>query len=357
MTQCVINLDAVRRNFQVVKSNTNSKICAIIKADAYGHGLIKTARALSQADCFGVARTNEALWLREAGIKNDILLMGGFEDEKTLKELIRNNIILSIHSFDELKLLKSIATDAQIRVHIKIDSGMHRLGISDKNVLRNLLDDIAQTKNIKCEALYTHYATSDCDASFLDEQYNCFIDLIKDYKFLKHSANSAAIFQGKKYHMDMVRAGIVLYGYINNPQLKTFDGKTVKDIIEPAMSVYADIVQIKTLQPGDFVGYDKGYQAKKPRKIALISIGYGDGYPRFINKGYVLIKNKKCKILGKVCMDLTAVDVTNVHDISMKDKAEIFGKNIGADLVAEWNKTISYDILCSVTKRVNKIWV
>jgi alanine racemase len=359
LTHCIINLQAIKQNFRVIKSNTNSKICAIIKADAYGHGLIQTARALSEADCFGVARTDEALSLREANIKKDILLMGGFDDETTLKELIKNNIILSVHSCEELKILLSLAKkyDGIIRVHLKIDSGMHRLGISDKKTLENILNDISKTKNIKCEGLYTHYATSDCDILFLEEQYKSFCELTNNYKFLKHSANSAAIFQDKKYHMDMVRAGIALYGYINNPDLKTFDGKIIQNILKPAMSIYADIVQIKSLDAGEYIGYDKGYKTKRPAKIAVISVGYGDGYPRFVNKGYVFIKNKKCKILGKVCMDLTAVDVTQVENIAYKDKAEIFGKNIGANVVARWNKTISYDILSSITKRVNKIWV
>ncbi|HEY8419577.1 MAG TPA: alanine racemase [Clostridia bacterium] len=359
MTQCIINLDAIKHNFHVIKSNTNSKICAMIKADAYGHGLIQTASALNEADCFGVARINEALSLREANINNDILLMGGFDDETTLKELIKNNIILSIHSYEELKILLPLAQkyDALIRVHIKVDSGMHRLGISDKKTLNNILDEISKTKNIKCEGLYTHYATSDCDTLFLEEQYKNFCKLTNNYNYFKHSANSAAIFQDKKYHMDMVRAGIALYGYINNTNLKTFDKKNVQDILKPAMSVFADIVQIKSLDAGEFIGYDKGYQTTRPTKIAIISIGYGDGYPRFVNKGYVIIKNKKCKILGKVCMDLTAVDVSEVNNISYKDKVEIFGKNIGADTVARWNNTISYDILCSITKRVNKNWI
>ncbi|HEY8423681.1 MAG TPA: alanine racemase [Clostridia bacterium] len=359
MAHCIINLDAIRHNFQVVKSNIKSKICAVIKADAYGHGLVQTARALKDADCFGVARACEALALREANIKNDILLMGGFEDDYILKELIKNNVILSIHSEEELNILSSAVKDYsnKIRIHIKVDSGMRRLGVTDQKSLKNILKKIYESKNIQIESVYTHYATSDWDVSFLEEQYNNFLNLTADLKYPKHSANSAAIFQDKKYHMDMVRAGIILYGYINNPELTAFDGNKVRGLIKPAMSIYADILQIKTLEAGEYIGYDKGYQAKRPSKIAIISIGYGDGYPRLVNKGYVIIKNKKCKILGKVCMDLTAVDITDVPNVSYQDKAEILGKNIGADVVARWNKTISYDILCSGTKRIKKTWI
>ncbi|HHW89664.1 MAG TPA: alanine racemase, partial [Clostridiales bacterium] len=259
---------------------------------------------------------------------------------------------------EELKLLTELAKkhSGMIKIHIKIDSGMNRLGISDKVTLDKILSYISQTNNIKCDGIYTHYATSDSDIFYLEEQYNNFRKLTDTYNIKKHSANSAAIFQGKKYHMDMVRAGIMLYGYIDK-NLKTYDGQNVCDIIKPAMSIYADIAQIKSLDAGSYIGYDKAFKTQRHTKIAIISIGYGDGYPRLINKGYVIIKNKRCKILGKVCMDLMAVDVTNIKNISYNDKAEIFGKNIGADVVARWNKTICYDILCSVTKRVKKVWV
>ena len=358
MAYCVINLDAIKHNFNVLKSNTISKICAVIKADAYGHGLIKTAQALSGADCFGVARANEALILRDSKINNDILLMGSFENKATLKELIDQKIILTIHCYDELKLLTTLAKIHYgiIRVHIKVDSGMGRLGISDKDTLDKVINHLKELKNVKCEGVYTHYATSDSDISYLDKQYKNFCNLTDNLNLIKHSANSAAIFQGKKYHMDMVRSGIMLYGYIDK-KLKTYDGQKVCNIIKPAMSIYADIVQIKSLEAGAFIGYDKGFHILKPTKIAIISIGYGDGYPRLINTGYVIIKNKKCKILGKVCMDLTAVDITEVDNVTYKDKVEILGKNIGADTIARWNKTISYDILCSGTKRIKKVWI
>ena len=358
MTYCVIDINALKHNFKVLKANTASKICAVIKADAYGHGLIQTVRALAEADCFGVARANEAIALRDANINNDILLMGSFDDKATLKELIDNNIILTIHCYDELKLLTQLAKkhNGIIKTHLKIDSGMNRLGISDKETLDKIFNHISQIGNIKCDGIYTHYATSDSDVSYLEEQYNKFCKLTKTYKIKKHSANSAAVFQGKKYHMDMVRAGIMLYGYIDK-NLKTYDGQKVCDIIKPAMGVYADIVQIKSLDADSYIGYDKAYKTQRPFKIAIISIGYGDGYPRLVNTGHVIIKNKRCNILGKVCMDLMAVDITDVKNVSYKDKAEIFGKNLGADVVAEWNKTISYDILCSVTKRVKKIWI
>ena len=359
LIKAVINLKSIQHNFEILKTNTDSKICAVIKADAYGHGLVQVAKALTQADCFGVARPCEAFELRDAGISNDILILGGYDNQSNLNELINKNIIISIHSKDELKFLIKAAKnyDGRIRVHLKIDSGMHRLGIQNKKELIEILDSIALTQNIKSQGIYTHYSTSDSDSDYLQEQYRTFCDITDIINIKKHSANSAAIFCDKKYHMDMVRAGIMLYGYIGNDNIKTKDGKVLSKTLMPAMSITSDIVQIKTIDSGSFVGYDKGYKSDKTVKIAIISSGYGDGYPRLNNAGYVIINNKRCNILGKVCMDSTIVDITLAGKVTIKDKALILGENLGADVIARWNNTISYDILCAVKKRVQKEWI
>lgn len=357
LIKAVIDLKAIQHNFEVLKSNTNSKICAVIKADAYGHGLVQVAKALKSADCFGVARPCEALELREAGIINDILILGGYGNQLELTDLIKRNVIISIHSQEELKYLKKATTnfDGYVRVHLKVDSGMHRLGIQNQKELIGIFNDIKTSNNIIIESVYTHYSTSDSDLEYLQEQYKNFCMIIDQINIKKHSANSAAIFCDKKYHMDMVRPGIMLYGYIGNN--KTKDGKVLSKTLKKSMSIISNIIQIKTVDSGSFVGYDKGYKSDRAVKIAVISLGYGDGYPRLNNAGYVIINNKKCNILGKVCMDSTIVDISNVDKVSLKDKALILGENLGADVIARWNNTISYDILCAVTKRVQKEWI
>ncbi|HEY8390713.1 MAG TPA: alanine racemase [Clostridia bacterium] len=358
MLKAVINLKNIKHNFEIIKSQTKSKICAIIKADAYGHGLVQVAQALKSADCFGVARPCEAFELRDAGITNDILILGGFEISE-LDDLIKRNVIISVHSKEELKHLKKAAKgyDGNVRIHIKVDSGMNRLGVQDKQELISILNSISILKNIKCEAVYTHYSTSDSDTDYLQEQYNKFCYITDSINLKKHSANSAAIFCDDKYHMDMVRPGIMLYGYIGNKNLITKDGKTLSKILKPAMRITSNIIQIKSIESGSFIGYDKGYNADKKLKAAIISCGYGDGYPRLINNGYVIINNKKCKILGKVCMDSAIVDITDAGKVNLKDEVIILGEKLGADIIAEWNNTISYDILCAVTKRVKKEWL
>ncbi len=359
MIKAVVNLKHIQHNFNILKANTDSKICAVIKADAYGHGLTKTALALSHADCFGVARPCEALELRDADITKDILILGGYDNESELDELFKNNIIISIHSEEELRYIKKAAKRFQgnVRVHLKVDSGMHRLGIQSQKELINILNDISIIDNVRCEGIYTHYSTSDSDIEYLEQQYNNFNLITDGLNIERHSANSAAVFCNQKYHMDMVRAGILLYGYIGNDKLMTKDGKALSEILIPAMNITTDIIQLKTIDKGSFVGYDKGFITDKDLKIAIISLGYGDGYPRLNNAGYVIINKTKCRILGKVCMDSTIVDITQAGKVSPKDKVIVLGENLSAKTVAGWNNTISYDILCAITKRVKKEWI
>lgn len=353
-----INLNAIKHNYDVLSSITNAKICAVIKADAYGHGLVEVAKALNKSDYFGVARAEEALLLRKSNIKNKILLMDK-PQVKFAQKLIDNGITFTVHSLEDFNLLQSVSahSNKSFYIHIKIDSGMHRLGISDEKELQEIMNALDSSKNIIFESFYTHYATSDSDEEYLNEQYNNFCHLTAPYKSLKHSANSSAILIGQKYHMDMVRAGIMLYGYVDQNKNTTKNNYNAIENLKPAMTIKTDIMQIKMLDEGQFVGYGKGYMTKRKTKIAVISIGYGDGYPRLINQGYVIINNKQCNILGKVCMDLTAVDITDAGLVTLDDKAVILGEDLRANILANWNNTISYDILCGFTQRIKRIWI
>lgn len=349
--QIIINGETLKMNALAVKNYTKKPLCAIVKADAYGHNIEKTAKILDGiANYFGVAREQEALNLRAAKIVKPILLIGRAKDQY-LPELLHNNITLSIIEKDDIK--RFLKYDMPAKVHIKIDSGMHRLGISDKKTLTEIFDYSQTNKNLKIEGVYTHFGTADSDADYLRHQLKNFTKLtafIKERKneIMRHAANSAAIMHGKEYYFDMVRPGLMLYGYGHNENIA----------LSKSMSVFADIVQIKELKKGDYLGYDNSYCCPKNMTIAIISIGYGDGYPRLINKGYVMINNTPCNILGKVCMDLLTVDISHIKGtVSINDKAVIMDKKIDANTIASWSNTISYDILTGWTNRTEKKWV
>ena len=365
-----IDLDAIESNIKEIRriTNPNSKIMAVIKADAYGHGFFEMAEilALNGADCFAVATVEEALQIRRAGFEQDILILGGV-DESSLGDLIKNNITLTAYTYTFAKSVSDTALNINktAKIHIKLDTGMSRIGFvtgedNDEEIADEIIK-ISKLDNIFVEGIFSHFSTSDeKNEAYTRLQFSRFMkmcDLIEEKGLkipIKHIANSAAIMQYPEMHLDMVRPGIILYGLYPSDDV---DKNRLS--LTPAMTMKSVITHVKELPKGRGISYGKEYITDSTMKIATVPIGYADGYQRiFAREGHMLVKNQKVKILGRICMDQCMIDVTNVNNINTGDEVIIFTKDkITADSLAEWAGTINYEIVCMISKRIPRIYL
>lgn len=355
-TWAEIRLENIKNNYENIKNNTNAKVMCIIKADAYGHGIIKVAKTLSSAFYFGVATASEAMLLRENGIKNDILILGFCGQD--ISQIIENDITMTVFDLTTAenisKTAKSLGKIAKI--HIKIDTGMSRLGFLDSYDIK----PIFALDNIYVEGIYSHFCVAD-DLSRTDftlNQADIFKKIIKSLEDdgifikLKHICASSGILEHKDLHFDMVRAGILLYGYYPSK----FVSKHIK--ITPAMSVFCKVAQVKTLKKGQCVSYGLNFTATYDTKIAIVTIGYADGYSRLnSNCSFMLQNNAVCNVLGTVCMDMCMIEVNDFT--SPFDDILVFGieDNLNADTIANFTNTVSYEVLCNISARVLKKYI
>lgn len=365
-TECIIDLRKLICNYKNIKKHIGKKVLALVKADAYGHGLIQCAKALQDAhiDYLGTASLEEAVILRNANITCPILCVGPLplESEEMCVKYSIDQAISSVGEFNRIEhCCKNNNQNAFI--HIKIETGMHRTGIHCGNELDELLTKIKKSNFVKIKGVFTHFAESDSSSrNYTDFQAKEFlkaVDQIKNMGFddiIVHCANSGAILQYPEYTFDMVRAGIILYGYYPSTETKkSFN-------IEPVLSFKTNIVAINSVKKGESISYGCTFTAEKDMTVAVIPVGYGDGYKRIMsNKGHVLINGKKASITGRICMDMTMVDITEIPDVRIGDEVVLIGnqKNlqITADDLAEWSDTISYEIMLSITGRVLKKYV
>lgn len=358
-----IDLGAILHNLQKIRAIVGEKvrIMAVVKADAYGHGLVEVAKAISSHEdvYFGVSSLQEGVKLREAGIKNPIInLLSPLPED--IAEMLHWDII-PILTNGELaeRLNKESEKRGKIcRVHIKLDTGMGRLGIKPDSALR-FVQGLINYENIFVEGIYTHFASADSDIEFTKHQLNVFLGVLRNLDDigitlpLKHSANSSAILAFPASHLDMVRPGIVLYG-VNPSQNNTIS-------LLPAMSVKARVIQIKELPAGHSISYGRTYILSRDSKVAVVGIGYAQGFFRaFSNKGCVLINGKRAPILGTVCMDQCVVDVTECGEVSLGDEAVIMGRQ-GEEEISVWelanlSGTIPYEILTSFGHQLPRIY-
>lgn len=341
----------------------------MIKADAYGHGMVKTAKCLEEiCGYFGVARLSEALQLREEGISRNILVCAEYNGKNAV-DAAENNITLTVTNLNELKAYCSAIkkTKKTLFVHIKTDSGMNRLGVKSLAELDIMLDYLNQCSNIKLSGIYTHFA--DCtDIDFTNEQYSRFLKYVfrakREFKDITaHCASSAAIFSSSGYYLDMVRPGINLYGYCTGKALKA----GVK--LKPAMQVYSTVIAVKQAKQGESIGYCRNYTVNEDLYYAVISAGYGDGIKRSLsNRWSVYINGIKCDIAGNICMDtFMAVLPQNAgQKIKPGDKAVILSdkniynngdNNISFSACAQAAGTIEYEIITSFTSRAQRIYI
>ncbi|MCZ6116869.1 alanine racemase [Campylobacter ureolyticus] len=361
-----INLDNLKQNFLNLKKfvGDDIKFCALIKANAYGHGSVEIAKSYAEfgADYLAVARVNEGEELRKNGIELPILLLG-YSDE--VKKALLNNLELCVFNYKYATTINEIAKSLNLKakIHIKLDTGMARLGFvvrDEKSILETTLTclKISKLSNIEIIGVFTHFAKSDsADKSFTNLQLKRFNAQIYDFEKnglkipLKHVSNSAAILDIQTANLNMVRSGIVGFGFYPSDEVK----KSVD--LKPVMSLYAMISNIKILKPNTPISYGGVYITKDYEKIVTICIGYGDGFLREQNNPEVLINNVKCPVVGRICMDQCMVKVPFNMEVKVGEYATIFNEdNFNASNLARRCNTISYEILSLVASRVKRIY-
>lgn len=365
-----IKLDAVKNNVKNIRGllKDGVRLLAVIKADAYGHGAVEVAQSLlfdGGADYFGVATYGEAEQLRRAGINTPVLILGAvFDDEYA--ELVKDDITLTVFDFDTAKKLSDTAKNLgkTAKIHIKIDTGMARIGFLPSEDAVEEIIKISKLDGIEIEGMFSHFAKADeADKMPTRVQFEKFM-FIKN-ELLKrgikipicHICNSAGIIDFPEYHLDMVRSGIITYGYypsdfVNKDALK----------LESAMSFKSRVVHIKTVEKGTSVSYGGTFTAKEKMKIATVSAGYADGYSRLLsNKADVIINGVRCRVLGRVCMDQLMVDATHLKNINLGDEVILFGKSgnnkVTVEETAEIMGTINYEVMCGLSRRVPGVYI
>ena len=352
-----VDLDIIKHNINEIKKliDKNTKLGAVVKANAYGHGAVEIAKVLEEenVDYICVAGLNEAMELRNNNIKLPILVMGYTQDE-CLDIAIQNNITLTIFSKEQAEILsnKSKKIHQKANIHIKIDTGFNRLGFKIDENLPSTIHYIYNLPNINVEGIFSHLALKDKESDY--EQFNKFnqlLDKIKDINIpIKHICDSIGMVAYKDFHMDMVRVGASLYGYSSR--------KTTMNL-KPTMTFKSKFAQIKNIKKGEGISYDYSYIADKDMKIGTVLCGYADGIPRALsNKGYVYVNGQKANILGKICMDQCIVDLTDIDNASM-DSEVIFYGNGGPDLldIANLADTNKNELLSIVSRRVARVYI
>jgi len=352
-----VHLDIIRNNYNYIKKSVGqSRVMAVVKADAYGHGSQRIAKELEKLGCtdFAVACLSEAQELRDSGTESNILILGP-TDIAFANEVAEGNFI---QACDSLEYAKALSERGSIRVHIKVDTGMSRIGIychsqADIKQAAEEIAGIAALENIKIEGIFTHFADSDgSDRAFTDRQFSTFSSLLEELSKMgidagtRHCCNSAATLRYPEMHLDMVRAGIILYGLMPSENLE-------EDNISLAMSLSARVCAVHKLKKGDCVSYGCTYSAERDTAVAVISVGYADGFSRvYSGKELIRINGKTYATVGKICMDMCMVEIGN-HDLcKVGDEAIIFETSEDIHRLAEALGTINYEILCSLKHRV-----
>ncbi len=354
-----IDLEAITHNLGIAKKQAESShILAVVKADAYGHGAVPVSKHLVKqgVSAFGVAFTNEAILLRESGITNPILI---FFSIGNITELLEYNLTPVVFDFNIAKAISDEAyrQNRQIPIHIKVDTGMGRVGFQ-MDTAREEIVKIAQLNNITLEGLMSHFSEADLqDKEFANQQVAAYSSILHDLKVQNihfkyhHMANSASVLTMPDAHFNMVRPGIMLYGY-------AFPGATN---IKPVLNLKSRIILIKKVPKGTPISYGRTFITNRKSTIATVPIGYADGYSRKLsNLGEVLISGKRAPVVGRVCMDTIMVDITDIPDVSYESEVIVIGRQgkeqITANEIAEKTGTIPYEVLTSVGQRVQRIY-
>lgn len=365
------NLNQIRKHIHRNVRNKNIKICGVVKANAYGHGLEETSKQLVKlgVDYLGVANYDEAICLRKLIPETPILVFGTLihsklEPEKYVKILSHNNLTATVASLTTAKFLDeySFKLRKKFRVHLEVDTGMRRIGFDSDRAYKTI-QQICSFRNLEVEGIFTHFATSELrNKSFANLQLLKFKDLLHQLKKagiefpIVHAANSGAVLDLKDSYFDMVRPGLVLYGYFPSSEIKN------KIELKPIMNFKSKVTFIKKVEAGCSISYGRKYFANRDTFIGSVPIGYGDGYWRLLtNKSRVLINNKLYPTVGTITMDWTMIDLGPKSKVKIGDDVLVMGHEngnyCGADKLAKLAGTIPYEIICSVADRVERVYI
>ncbi|MBT3826930.1 MAG: alanine racemase [Nitrosomonadales bacterium] len=339
-----INLSALTFNLQLVKKIAkNSKVMAVLKANAYGHGLVQSVKAIKSADGIAILTIEEAIKIRGAGFKNTILLLEGLFTAEDIYEAEKLELNLVVHNEQQIEYLNDATLKNPINVHLKINTGMNRLGFPPDQI-DYLIENLNVNPNVSGITLMTHFATAD-EKEGIAKQLACFNRITNNYNFSSSVANSAALYKFPEARLDWVRPGIMLYG------ASPFEDISAKKMdVKPVMSLISKIIAIQNIKKGQAVGYGNNYIAKKDMRIGIVACGYGDGYPRHAKTGTpVFVHHKNTTTVGRVSMDMLYVDISNIADAKIGSKVEMWGNHISVDEVAKNSGTVGYELLCNIS--------
>jgi alanine racemase len=368
-TWAEVELSAIAHNIQQFKRHLagNAIIMAVVKANGYGHGAIPVARTALEAGAryLAVATADEAIELREAGVTAPILVLG-FTPPDRAAEIVRYDLTQTVFQVEMLDALECAAKqqNKRARIHIKVDTGMGRIGLRDLGEIIPFVKNAHERPSIFVEGIFTHLATADeADKRYMWEQVNRWNDIMHAIEAqgikipLKHVANSAATIDHPELHLDMVRIGISMYGYYPSSEV-------CKEHVNlrPALAFKSRVIHVKTMSGEQSISYGATYKTKNEERIATIPVGYADGFSRLLsNRGFVLVGGKRCPIVGRVCMDQLMLNVTHVPDVKVGDEVVLYGsqgqEQIHLDEVASIIGTISYEIACAVGRRVPRVYL
>lgn len=365
-----INLDNIAHNVREIRRITNkhAEILGVVKADAYGHGVLDVSRTILKngADRLAVSMLDEAIQLRQNGINVPILILG-YTDPRRAEEIILNEVTQTVFSHDLAEALSAAAVklNKDVKIHIKLDTGMTRIGfMPGYSAIKNVVE-ISKLPGIIIEGLFTHFASADeKDRSYTEMQFERFMSICSElnrigvYIPVKHVANSAAIIEYPDTHLNMVRPGVILYGLYPSDEVD----KTKIDL-RPAMTLKANVTLVKTVETSTSISYGRIFTTERESKIATVPIGYADGYTRLLaSKAKVLINGEMAPVVGKICMDQCMVDVTDIcSEVKVGDEVVIFGKQgereISIEEVAANIGTINYEVACIIGKRIPRVYI
>ncbi|MCQ2528670.1 MAG: alanine racemase [Saccharofermentans sp.] len=365
---CVeIDLSALKHNIREIRrvASPEADIMAVVKADAYGHGAIEVAKTLLDNGANGlcIATIGEAIHLRENGITSRLLILGG-TDSAYYEDAVKYDVDLAIYDEESARILseEAVKQGKTANIHVKLDTGMGRIGFPTDGSAVDKIVEICSLPGLIPYGVFSHFAVADTDDDqYTESQYERFTATVKavedkGIKYIKrHICNSAGILRFPEKHLDMVRAGLILYGLI---PAGCPEGPSDIDL-KPVMTWYAKVIHVKEIPEGTTVSYGRHFTASKPTKVITISVGYADGLSRRFSNGFELMVNgQRLPIIGNVCMDMCMLDATNMEgEVAKGQIVEIFGKNRSADELADYLGTISYEITCDVGKRVHRIFV
>jgi len=362
-----INLDHVAENIKTIRNiiSGRAKIMAVVKANAYGHGMIEVSRVCEEAgiDFLGITEVKEGILLRAAGIRIPILVMG-FTEKKDIENAIKENISLTVSNVYQAKLIFEEAKriGGRAKVHLKVDTGMRRYGPIEINAL-DFLKEIKKIPKIDIEGLYSHLADAENrDKSYTFKQLGTFQEIIADFKKegfsapFNHIAASAAALSIPSSQIDMVRLGIVIYGLFPTPELRSFFD------LKPALTYKTKIVELKSLPGSQKIGYGGSHTTQNPSIIAVIPVGYADGVDRGLsNLGKVIVRGQRANIIGKVCMNSIILDVTNIENVAMEDEVVIIGRQGNEEItpgeLAGYIGSINYEIVARLPEHLPRIYI